>query len=166
MHVRRDVRGALYTCKLHMNVQYDKCKQCTQLGITYNTSKENARVLVSPKLPLRHGCICSHTACTQRITCMPIFIARSLGPSSKNITTLQNIQNCLTHFVSGASRYPHVIPTLKFISTSVCHMMLQNFGMICLWKFELLLHNHASKGDLKLICFRSLFLPFPVFSYY
>ena len=32
--------------------------------------------------------------------------------------------------------------------------MLQNAGMICHWKFELLLHFH---GDLKLNCFRSLF---------
>ena len=31
----------------------------------------------------------------------------------KNITRLQNIQNCLAHFVSGASRFSHVTPTLK-----------------------------------------------------
>ena len=43
---------------------------------------------------------------------------------------------------------------LKLILTSVSHMMLQNSGMICHWKFELLQHYHVSKGDLKLICFR------------
>ena len=32
---------------------------------------------------------------------------------SKNITRLQNIQNCLAHFVSGASRFTHITPTLK-----------------------------------------------------
>ena len=146
--------------------------------------------------------------------------------SYKKITRLQNIQNYLPHFVSGASRFSHVTLTLKslhwlpikqriifktlvlihkylplasqntlphiclyihlllkqdiviqkrcfskfrstalqfinlkFISTSASHMMLQNSGMICYWKFELLLHYHVSKGDLKLIYFRSLCLP-------
>ena len=35
--------------------------------------------------------------------------------SSKNITRLQNIQNCLARFVSGASRFSHVSPILKFL---------------------------------------------------
>ena len=48
---------------------------------------------------------------------------------------------------------------LKFISTSASHMMLQNFGLICQWIFELLIHFHVSKGDLKPIRFRNLFLP-------
>ena len=135
--------------------------------------------------------------------------------SSKNIRRLQNIQNCLALFVSGASRFSHVSPILKslhwlpvkqriifksllliykflttgkpkylapylslytsavktrhsnpekmflplkYISTSPSHMMLQNSGMICYWKFELLLHYHVSKCDLKPICLRSLFL--------
>ena len=52
----------------------------------------------------------------------------------------------------------HQFINLKFISTSPSHMMLQNSGMICHWKLELLLHDHVSKSDLKLICFRSLFL--------
>ena len=39
---------------------------------------------------------------------------------------------------------------LKFMSTSAFHMMLQNSGMICHWKFKLLLRYHASKGDLNL----------------
>ena len=145
--------------------------------------------------------------------------------SSKNITRLQNIQNCLARFVSGASRFSHVSPILKFLhwlpvkqriifktllfiykflsigepkyfaqylslfisvvktrrsnpenmslkspslvpqfinlkftSTSPSHMMLQNSGMILQWKFELLLHYHASKLDLKPIFFRILFL--------
>ena len=142
--------------------------------------------------------------------------------SSKNIARLQNIQNCLARFVSGASRFSHVCPilkslhwlpvkqrsllliykflitgkpkykilhllirqdvviqkrcslkspsivpqfiNLKFISTSPSHMMLQNSGMICHWKLELLLHYHISKYDLKPICFRSPFLL--SFSYY
>ena len=33
--------------------------------------------------------------------------------SSKNITRLQNIQNCLVCFVSGASRFSYITPTLK-----------------------------------------------------
>ena len=33
--------------------------------------------------------------------------------SSKNITRLQNIQNCLECFVSGVSRFTHVSPILK-----------------------------------------------------
>ena len=41
--------------------------------------------------------------------CNSLF--RSL--SSKNITRLQNIQNCLAHFVSGVSRFSHITPTLK-----------------------------------------------------
>ena len=149
--------------------------------------------------------------------CNSLF--RSL--SSKKITRLQNIQNCLACFVSGASRFSHITPTLKslhwlpvkqriifilliyqylatgkpkyfapylslytyaikirhsnpekmflkvsFYSSSV-HKSKVHFnkcfsydaGMICHWKFELLPHYKVSKGDLKLICFRSLFLP-------
>ena len=41
--------------------------------------------------------------------CNSLF--RSL--SSKNITRLQNIQNCLACFVSGASKFSHITPTLK-----------------------------------------------------
>ena len=41
------------------------------------------------------------------------YFFRSL--SSKNITRLQNIQNCLASFVSGASRFSHITPTLKFL---------------------------------------------------
>ena len=127
----------------------------------------------------------------------------------KNITRLQNIQNCALVFPDFltllqsysyistlplasqntlflVSLYIHLLlkqdiviqkrffskfPSaalqfinLKFISTSVFHMMLQNFGMICHWKFELLLHYQVSKGDLKLMCSRSLF--HPRFSYY
>ena len=33
--------------------------------------------------------------------------------SSKNITRLQNIQNCLAHVVSGTFRFSHITPTLK-----------------------------------------------------
>ena len=41
--------------------------------------------------------------------CNSLF--RSL--SSKNVTRLQNIQNCLARFASGASRFFHVSPILK-----------------------------------------------------
>ena len=67
---------------------------------------------------------------------------------------------CFSKFPSPALQF--INP--KFILTSVSHMMLQNFGMICRWKFILLLHYQVSKGYLKLTCFRSLFLP--RFSYY
>ena len=40
----------------------------------------------------------------------------------------------------------------------------KNTRMIYHWKFELLLQYHVSKGDIILICFRSL--SFPTFSYY
>ena len=69
-------------------------------------------------------------------------------------------KRCFSKFPSTALQFIN----LKFISTRVSHMMLQNFEMICYWKFKLLLHYQASKGDLKLICFRSLF--FPRLSYY
>ena len=60
-----------------------------------------------------------------------------------------------------STKSPSIVPqsiNRKFISTSPSHMMLQNSGMICHWKFELLQHYHVSKCDLKPICFRSLFL--------
>ena len=61
-------------------------------------------------------------------------------------------------FLESPSIFPKFI-NLKLISTSPSHMMLQNAGMICHWKFKLLLHYHVLKGDLKkLICFRSLSL--------
>ena len=43
--------------------------------------------------------------------CNSLF--RSL--SSKNITRLNIIQNCLARFVSGASRFFHVTKTLKYL---------------------------------------------------
>ena len=53
--------------------------------------------------------------------------------------------------------YSSSVHKSKFISISPSHMMLQNSGMICHRKFELLQHYHVSKRDLKPICFRSLF---------
>ena len=61
-------------------------------------------------------------------------------------------KRCFSKFLSIALQFIN----LKFISTSASHMMLQNYGMICHWKFELLLHFHVSKGNLKLVCFRIL----------
>ena len=46
--------------------------------------------------------------------------------SSKNITRLQNIQNCLARFVSGASRFSHVTPILKSL-----HLLPVNKLKIC-----------------------------------
>ena len=60
-------------------------------------------------------------------------------------------------FLKSPSIFPQFI-NLKFISISPSPMMLRNSGMICHWKFKLLMHYHVFKGDLKLICFRSLSL--------
>ena len=68
-----------YTCKLYMSVSHGMCKPCKCMRSTCNTGKENARGQTSLKFPLRHGCVCSHTACTQNIMCMPLF---SLGVSA------------------------------------------------------------------------------------
>ena len=63
--------------------------------------------------------------------------------SSKNITRLQNIQNCLAHFVSGASRFPHVIPTLKSL-----HWLLVKQRII--FKTLLLFNKFLTTGKTKL----------------
>ena len=44
-------------------------------GALATLARENTCAQASHKFPLRHGCICGHTACMERITCMPIFIA-------------------------------------------------------------------------------------------
>ena len=62
---------------------------------------------------------------------------------------------CFSRFLFTALQF--INP--KFNSTSASHIMLQNPGMICHWKVKQLPHFHVSKGDLKLICFRSLSLP-------
>ena len=64
------------------------------------------------------------------------------------------IQRC---FLKFPSIFPQFI-NIKLLSASPFHMMLQNSGIICYWKFELLLHYHVLKGNLKLICFRSFSL--------
>ena len=59
-----------------------------------------------------------------------------------------------------SSKSPFTVPQFinqRFISISLFHMMLQNSGMICHWKFELLQHYHASKHNSKPTCSRSLF---------
>ena len=66
-----------------------------------------------------------------------------------------NQKRCFSKFLSTALQF--INP--KVISASVSHVMLQNFGMIFHWKLVLFLHYQVSKGDLKLICFRSLSLP-------
>ena len=70
-------------------------------------------------------------------------------------TRYSKLERCFSMFLLIAPQFIN----LKFISTSASHMMLQNSGMICHWKFELLLHFHVSKGDLKPICLRILSLP-------
>ena len=60
-----------------------------------------------------------------------------------------------------SSKSPFTVPQFinpRIISINLFHMMLQNSGMICHWKFKLLQHYHASKCDSKPTCFRSLFL--------
>ena len=69
-------------------------------------------------------------------------------------------KRCFSKFPSTSLQFINLI----FISISVSYMLLLNFGMICHWKFKLLLHYHVPKDDLKLFCFRNLFLP--RFSYY
>ena len=66
---------------------------CIQRFLSYDMSIKVANALVSSHLDY----------------CYSLF--HSL--SSKNITRLQNIQNCLERFVSGASRFSHVSPVLK-----------------------------------------------------
>ena len=46
-------------------------------------------------------------------SCLDYYNSLFHNLSSKNITRLQNIHNCLACFVSGVSRFTHVIPTLK-----------------------------------------------------
>ena len=52
-----------------------------------------------------------------------------------------------------SSNSPFTVPqfiNLRFISINLFHMMLQNSGMICHWKFKLLQHYHVSKHNLNL----------------
>ena len=71
-----------------------------------------------------------------------IFLFHSL--SSKNITRLQNVQNCLAHFVSGASRFPHITPTLKSL-----HWLPVKQCII--FKTLVLIHKYLTTGKPK--CF-------------
>ena len=66
---------------------------CIQRFLSYDVSIMVSNALVSSRLDY----------------CNSLF--HSL--SSKNITRVQNIPNCLAHFVSGASRFSHVSPILK-----------------------------------------------------
>ena len=62
--------------------------------------------------------------------------------SSNNITRLQNIQNCLANFVSGASRFSHVSPILKSL-----HWLPVKQRII--FKTLLLLHKFLTSGKPK-----------------
>ena len=55
--------------------------------------------------------------------------------SSKNITRLQNIQNCLARFVSGASRLSHVSPTLKSLHWLPVKQRLIFKTLLLIYKF-------------------------------
>ena len=61
---------------------------------------------------------------------------------SKNITRLQNIQNCLARFVSGASRFSHVSPILKSL-----HWLPVKQQII--FKTLLLIHKFLATGKPK-----------------
>ena len=63
--------------------------------------------------------------------CNSLF--RSL--SSKNITRLQNIQNCLTCFVSGASRFSHVSPILKSLHLVPVEQRIISKTLLLIYKF-------------------------------
>ena len=55
--------------------------------------------------------------------------------SSNNITRLQNIQNCLAHFVSGASRFSHVSPILKSLHCLPVKQRIIFETLLLLYKF-------------------------------
>ena len=57
------------------------------------------------------------------------------GLSSKNITRLQNIQNYLAHFVSGASRFSHVSPILKSLHWLPVKQRIIFKTLLLLYKF-------------------------------
>ena len=62
--------------------------------------------------------------------------------SSKNITRLQNIQNCLACFVSGVSRFSCVTPTLKCL-----HRLPVKQRII--FKTLVLIHKYLTTGKPK-----------------
>ena len=79
-------------------------------GGTCNTSKENVRAQAPCKFPLRHDCICSHTACTQTMMCMPVFIAGSVQPRHSVIKSHVYLK-CpfqISQFFSVTRMYVHV----------------------------------------------------------
>ena len=88
-----------YSFTNHVNSVIKSCfanlqdLHCIRCFLSYDVSVMVANALVSSRLDY----------------CNSLF--RSLF--SKNITRLQNIQNCLARFASGASRFSHVFPILK-----------------------------------------------------
>ena len=76
----------------------------------------------------------------------PKYFAPYLSLYASTVKQEVSIQKrCFSRFFSTVPQFIN----LKIISTSASHMMLHNFGMICHWRFELLLHFHDSKGDLR-----------------
>ena len=55
------------------------------------------------------GIVAKAFVCSRQDYCRYLFCSLSY----KNITRLQNIQNCFENFVFGASRFIHGTPTLK-----------------------------------------------------
>ena len=55
--------------------------------------------------------------------------------SSKNITRLQNIQNCLAHFISGASRFSYVTPILKSLHWLSVKQRITFKTLLLIYKF-------------------------------
>ena len=79
---------------------------------------------VSRKLPLRHGCVCRHTACTQKIMCMAIFIAGSVRPSYSVIKLQVYLEGPLqiSRFFSVTRTYMHVRWDANFFEMQQIHL--------------------------------------------
>ena len=60
----------------------------------------------------------------------------------RSLRRLQNIQNCLAHFVSGASRFSHIIPTLKSL-----HWLPVKQRIV--FKTLILIHKYLTTGKPK-----------------
>ena len=63
--------------------------------------------------------------------CNPLFGSLS----SKNITRLQNVKNCLARFVSGASRFSQITPTLKSLHWLPVKQQIIFKTMVLIYKY-------------------------------
>ena len=101
--------------------------------------------------------------------CNSLF--RSL--SSKNITRLQIIQNCLARFVSGVSRYSHVSPILKSLHWLPVKQRIIFKTMLLIYKFlttgkpkyfASYLSSYTSAVNTRRSCPEKMFLNVPSYS--